>query len=601
MTISKKVKKALEIFYSKSLKNNQLDHIKPKAKGGDDSIENLQIISGRLNMAKSDRYEEPRKWQQKFWDSWAASMKREFLLTAIPGAGKTRAATKVSHDFLLAGNDRRLLIVVPTVNLQEQWRLEASYRGIALQTSEFGTEFRGEFVGAVATYQSLDTQAMTFKVICSRSPTLVILDEPHHCAEKKSWGNNAKEAFNLAKRILLLSGTPFRTDGKAIPFIEYDGQGFSVADERYDYPDALRDGVVRLLNFDYNRGRYDWLQDGIVDNYEFHSDLSEKEASERLYRLLTAQGDWVKEQITKAHAQLQQIRKYIPDAAAMAACIDRNHAEQIAHVIKTVTGREPSIIVSDNEIATDTVAKFRSAKTEWLVAVKQVTEGTDIKRLQVLCWLTNTATELFFRQLIGRVSRVRFKEDEVSEEVFNQDNTGYVFLPDDPRLIMFARRLEQIQVQALVGEAEKEKRERDQGEVRPDGVFVSSTHDGTAHVLIGLKEYSLVEAEQIKQIGLDFSVSLDKAAKFFEALQEGKYKPALADFRPIAKEEKTYEEKIIDMRRACNRKAYRLSQVIGCTVNDVHLRFKKQSTMDLVELQDKLQILLQCIIDRRMP
>src|SRR5690606_41766499 len=52
--------------------------------------------------------------------------------------------------------------------------------------------------------------------------TLVILDEVHHGGDALSWGDAVREAFEDATRRLALTGTPFRSDTAAIPFVEYD-------------------------------------------------------------------------------------------------------------------------------------------------------------------------------------------------------------------------------------------------------------------------------------------------------------------------------------------------------------------------------------------
>ena len=54
-----------------------------------------------------------------------------------------------------------------------------------------------------------------------------------------------------------------------------------------------------------------------------------------------------------------------------------------------------------------------------------VSEGVDIPRLRVGVYATTVATELFFRQAVGRF--VRWQSGRASQK-------AYVFLPDDPRL-----------------------------------------------------------------------------------------------------------------------------------------------------------------------
>jgi len=43
---------------------------------------------------------------------------------------------------------------------------------------------------------------------------------------------------------------------------------------------------------------------------------------------------------------------------------------------------------------------------QWIVSVGMVSEGTNIPRLQVCCHLSHVKTELYFRQVLGRILRV---------------------------------------------------------------------------------------------------------------------------------------------------------------------------------------------------
>ena len=51
---------------------------------------------------------------------------------------------------------------------------------------------------------------------------LVVLDEVHHAGEEQAWGESLRLAFQRRRRRLSLSGTPFRSDTRAIPFIRYE-------------------------------------------------------------------------------------------------------------------------------------------------------------------------------------------------------------------------------------------------------------------------------------------------------------------------------------------------------------------------------------------
>ncbi|GAL29971.1 GGDEF domain [Vibrio variabilis] len=62
-----------------------------------------------------------------------------------------------------------------------------------------------------------------------------------------------------------------------------------------------------------------------------------------------------------------------------------------------------------------------------------ISEGTDIPRLQVCCHLSAVKTELYFRQVLGRILRVN--------KASNQEAWMYTFAEE--KLIGFAERIEQ--------------------------------------------------------------------------------------------------------------------------------------------------------------
>jgi superfamily II DNA or RNA helicase len=295
--------------------------------------------------------------------------------------------------------------------------------------------------------------------------------------------------------------------------------------------------------------------------------------------LLDARGEFVREQIRQAHQRLLDVRASFPDAGALAACIDQTHAVMVASVIREVTGCEPSVIVSDEKVENDTVRSFRDSKKEWIVAVRKVSEGTDIKRLQVLCYLTNTTAELFFRQLVGRVSRYRG----------NEDREAYVYLPADPRLIACAQNIENAQVQALKNQRDADEIERAPLD-RQDGALFdsfSTAHDGTDLVLLGGEVLSEELARQIAQIAEAEAIPMQKVLAVMQRLGVGGQQSSP---QPAAVRSK--EEVMDDLRVKCNKQAFRLSKLAKCRPDEINGKFKPQNQMTEDELRRKLRAIL---------
>ena len=583
---SKKQREAVSLVTGRE---GQADHVTPHSAGGKTAVENCQLIGADTNRRKGAFRYIPRDWQKEFQHEWdGRNPGRPFLLIVIPGGGKTMAALEAARRWMAAGADRRIIVVVPTDNLREQWREEAVRFGIELQTKEFGTNFKHEFQGGVATYHLVANSPLVFRKLCANAPTMVIFDEIHHCGDEAHFGRGITQAFELAKDRLLLSGTPWKSDGTPIPYVQYDGNGYAVGNFSYDYPRALNEGVVRYLVFDYSRGTI--TNDATGEAETLSSEAADGDASRVLGRLLDARGDFVQEQIRQSHRKLLEIRATTPDAAALAACMDQTHAMQVAEMIRRVTGCEPSVIVSDSDLENDTVRDFRASSREWLVAVRKVSEGTDIKRLQVLCYLTNTTAELFFRQLIGRVSRYRDGEDR----------EGYVYLPADPRLIRCAQNIENAQVQALREQVEADGREFGPGDGELLGGFdsYSTAHDGTDLVMVGNESVPQSVAREVERVAALTGVPMQKVLQVMSLT--GTVPAAAPEVDTVISK----EERIDKLRRSCNGKTVHIAglearlagdgdtpEVIRKWIKAVHKRFKPHDVMTEDDLRNKLAAL----------
>jgi superfamily II DNA or RNA helicase len=161
----------------------------------------------------------------------------------------------------------------------------------------------------------------------------------------------------------------------------------------------------------------------------FDEALDHQRANQRLRTALSLEGQWLGSVLTEAHTQLTALRRTHPDAAGLVIAMDQDHAQGIAKLMRQRFGVNPTIAVSDDPLASAKIARFSHGKDPWIVAVRMVSEGVDIPRLRVGVFATNTTTELFFRQAVGRL--VRWTRGVRSQKAF-------LFIPDDPRLRRWA-------------------------------------------------------------------------------------------------------------------------------------------------------------------
>jgi superfamily II DNA or RNA helicase len=319
-----------------------------------------------------------------------------------------------------------VVVVAPTAHLRVQWAAAAARLQLHLDPgwSPSDGAMPADMHGVVTSYQQVALSAPAFRTLARGA--FVILDEVHHAAEEQAWGDALREAFGESGRRLSLSGTPFRSDTRAIPFVRYDVEE-AVPDYEYGYGDALRDGrVVRPVYFPRVGGEMEWsAPDGEVHASTFDDALATQLANQRLRTALSIDGEWLPTVLRDAVARLVEIRRHQPDAGGLVIAIDQDHAKGIALLLRREIGSPAVVVTSDDPDASDKIAAFAAGRDPWLVAVRMVSEGVDIPRLRVGVYATTTTTDLFFRQAVGRF--VRWVPGI-------RDQRAWLFIPDDPRL-----------------------------------------------------------------------------------------------------------------------------------------------------------------------
>lgn len=400
------------------------------------SAENLPpAFPGRAPWGTADKL---RAWQQAALEAYHAHPGKDFLAVATPGAGKTTFALRVATELLAAKRIRAVTIVAPTEHLKSQWAEAADRVGIRID-SQFrnadGKTAKG-FTGVAVTYAGVAAHPILHRNRTEARPTLVILDEVHHAGDARSWGEAVDEAFGTATRRLALTGTPFRSDTNPIPFVTYapgqDGVSRSVPDYVYGYGEALADAVVRPVVFLAYAGQMRWrTRAGDELAATLGEPLTDDLTNQAWRTALDPGGQWIAAVLKSADRRLTEVRRHVPDAGAMVIATDQAAARAYARLLHELTGRAPTVVLSDDKGASGRITKFAHGADRWLVAVRMVSEGVDIPRLAVGVYATNTSTPLFFAQAVGRFVRARRRGEIAS-----------VFVPTVAPLLCHAAELE---------------------------------------------------------------------------------------------------------------------------------------------------------------
>lgn len=410
--------------------------------------------------------EKLRAWQAHALESYRTHRSRDFLAVATPGAGKTTFALRVAAELLEAGTVRRVTVVAPTEHLKRQWADAADRAGISIDPAFTNAQGRhgAGYDGVAVTYAQVASKPALHAARTSAAPTLVILDEIHHAGDALSWGDAIREAFEGATRRLSLTGTPFRSDTAAIPFVRYepdaDGVHRSVADITYGYGQALVDRVVRPVIFLTYSGTLSWRTRAGDELTARLGEPATKDITAQAWRAaLDPGGEWIAGVLQAADTRLSEVRRTVPDAGAMVIASDQDDARAYAGVLSRITGRSPVVVLSDEPGASSKIERFADSDDRWLVAVRMVSEGVDVPRLAVGVYATSASTPLFFAQAVGRFVRAR-----------RRGETASVFLPSVPTLLALAGSLEVERDHAL---------DRRGGDEDPDRLLAEALADRT--------------------------------------------------------------------------------------------------------------------------
>jgi superfamily II DNA or RNA helicase len=429
-----------------------------------------------------------RQWQAEALQKYFEMAPQDFLAVATPGAGKTTFALRVATEMVGRGTVNRIVVVAPTDHLKRQWADAAARVGLSIDPNfknSDGAHGR-DFIGVAVTYAQVAMKPMLHRAKTEAARTLVILDEIHHGGDALSWGDGIREAFDPAVRRLALTGTPFRSDTAAIPFVEYaedkDGIRRSRADYTYGYGNALRDHVVRPVIFMAYSGQMRWRTSA---GDEMAASLGEaavtKDITAQAWRTaLNPQGQWIPAVLAAADKRLTEVRRAVPDAGGLVIATDHDDARAYAGQLKKITGESATVILSDDAGASKKIEDFSAGESRWMVAVRMVSEGVDVPRLAVGVYATSTATPLFFAQAIGRFVRAR-----------KRGETASVFLPSVPNLMALASQMEVERDHAL----DRPDKDNDEGHIPEEDLMEAANREEKASDSLTKQKFEALESQ----------------------------------------------------------------------------------------------------------
>lgn len=353
-----------------------------------------------------------------------------FLCLATPGAGKTIMAAMLAKTLLESNKIDLVICFSPSLMVCDDFRNTLA--------DIVGLSFDGRLgaVGDCLCYHSMQFLGSDFWDLFKHKRVFTIFDEIHHCAgqsadDANSWGQQilaniqGKAAYTLA-----MTGTPWRSDDIPISLATYCENSSRIqCDFKYGIKNATNDGVCRLPNIVAIDNDTVVVSDNI-DTKRFSSFSDALKLSGCSYKNIIEHPDVINHLLNLSVQRLSELKGKYSDSAGLIVAASVEHANQLISLLLDM--KQTAVLVTYREKKPlEVIKKFRHSSCDWIVSVGMISEGTNIPRLRVCCYLSHVKTELYFRQVLGRVLRVQNHKHEV----------GHFFMPAHPKLTAYAKRV----------------------------------------------------------------------------------------------------------------------------------------------------------------
>lgn len=361
------------------------------------------------------------------------SNQSHFFCQATPGAGKTVLAATVASRLFEKDMIDLVLCFSPSLTVSD---------GIKRTFSKaLSCTFNGGLgaIGQSLTYQSIQFLSGDFWQTLGNYRVFVVFDEIHHCAgsdigNANIWGQQVLTKIQgLATYTLAMSGTPWRSDSIPIAMGEYsdpDGQLF--VDYQYTLRQAITDNVCRTPKIVLvDNEHLSVTNDEKVESFSSILEMIKK--TKTSYQSVIHNQEAMEYLLRLGCKKLAELRTQSPNAGGLVVASSVQHAQSIQRILSQNFAQSVSIVTYRHEEPLVEIERYRQSSDQWIVSVGMISEGTDIPRLQVCCHMSAVKTELYFRQVLGRILRVN--------DTKNQQ--AWLFTFAEQSLIEFSERIEQ--------------------------------------------------------------------------------------------------------------------------------------------------------------
>jgi len=588
-------------------RNWEADHIIPYSKDGKTDIKNGQAVCLSCNRKKSSNMLEMQKkslrdWQQKCFAELQrvkADGRNQFLAVAGVGSGKTFFSAHVFNEFKKIGEFDSVVIISPTENIKRNWSLTFQ-RDFGIKV-DHGYQFKHAWPrdcnGVSLTYQSLNPLNLQILKRYINKRVLLVIDEVHHAGDERSWGDAIQELGIEAGFVLLLSGTPTRSDNAVIPFVKYK----KVSEDRYKlqydfyygYADSIKDKVCCPTIFERNHSEAETFEGYKTLKYATEENAVSKRLLNGVITAKSKDNCFVYQTFLKANTRLGEINdKRNGNYAGLIVCKSIEDAQTLYERIYEEFGSNfAELVTSDDKDSNKKIEDFKTSYNPWLISINMVSEGVDIDRIRCIVYATNVTTMVRFVQVMGRgVRNPDHKE--------NDNDVCYMYIPDYKPIVDNAQSIEEEIAHVRIELAEALKRDYTPGDsqLRLEDVVLSATSENSGNVFSGTM-FELKEDMEATLLAKKHNVSKDIVLGLWNDILQKMGKPIVQE-RP-AKIITITEEKE-DYKRMVSRMVGKIHYDYSLEYKDIHFKLnqalgrgKASNVLTLDELKKKYELAKQ--------
>lgn len=423
-------------------------HVRHHADGGETELHNGMVLCHTCHEREHEVFE-LRDWQNRGFERVKDLDKS--IVEACTGSGKSAFSGQLAKHWLDTGVCDHVIAVAPSTaikfGIMKQWNANFGIvpRSRLVSQSARAFQIPRAFDASVITYQEFRNKLVEEILAQWKSHGFrvgIVFDEIHHAATDKVWGAQAgRIGHDIATRVCIMTGTPFRSDGQPIELMEYvvkNGEKVAEPHFRYTYRQAVEDDVCRPVTCRWIEGELTMSHRNIgVYSRKSHKVVAwEMSAAKKM--ILDPTGEAMTGMIRQVHKDLMNTRERYPDAAALFVCRPGIDESQLKHVhaiekrIQSLTGETPVVVTHDDDDSADNIDAFAKSSSPYIVAVNMISEGVDIPRLRLVAFCRYTDSEMLFRQIAGRVVRKTIDRDPVGARLY---------VPDLPPMKEYGERL----------------------------------------------------------------------------------------------------------------------------------------------------------------